>query len=168
MNLILGRYLEPIETPKFYNQRDKNWASDKLGNTNETVGKVGCLISSVSMNFSYYDIDINPKVLNQKLKEANGYTNRGWLIWNKLLPISNNKLVVSFPTLSHKNIEKYLLEKKPVLTKVFIHKIIPHWILIVGKKDKEYLMLDPLTNGELTKVSHYGDSIYSIRVLEEK
>ena len=60
--------IELIKVPKFYNQRDKTWASDKLGNTSETVGKVGCLVSSVGMNLSYYGIAMNPKEINQKLQ----------------------------------------------------------------------------------------------------
>ena len=156
-----------IKIPNFYNQRDKRWASDTLGNTNETVGKVGCLVSSICMNMSYYQKNISPKELNIKLRELDGYTNRGWLIWNKLESVTENQLSISFPTLSHESIEKYLLKKRPVLAKVYINKVIPHWILIVGKKNNAYLMLDPLTQGELTKVSAYGGYIYSIRVLEE-
>jgi len=158
--------IEPLKIPSFYNQRDKRWALDKLGNTNETVGKVGCLISSICMNISYYQKDIDPKELNQKLRELDGYTNRGWLIWSKLQKI-DKKFSISFPKLSHKSIEKYLLQQKPVLAKVYINKVIPHWVLIVGKKGNEYLMLDPLGDGEITKVSSYGGYIYSVRVLEK-
>ena len=157
----------PIQIPNFYNQRDKKWASDTLGNTNETVGKVGCLVSSICMNMSYYQANMTPKELNVKLRELEGYTPRGWLIWSKLEEVTDNRLSISFPKLSHESIERNLLAKKPVLAKVYINKIIPHWILIVGKKNNEYLMLDPLTQGELSNISRYGGYIYSIRVLEK-
>jgi len=159
--------IELIDVPKFYNQRDKTWASDKLGNSSETVGKVGCLVSSVGMNLSYYGINMNPKEINKKLTDIDGYTGRGWLVWSKLSTITEDKIKIVFPNLSHESIEKYLLEKKPVLAKVFIHRVIPHWVLIVGEKDSEYLMLDPLTQGEPTKLSSYGDYVYSIRVMEK-
>ena len=159
--------IELIKVPKFYNQRDKTWASDKLGNTSETVGKVGCLVSSVGMNLSYYGIAMNPKEINKKLTSIDGYTARGWLVWTKLSDITDDKIKITFPILSHENIEKYLLEKKPVLAKVFIHRVIPHWVLIVGEKEGEYLMLDPLTQGEPVKLSDYGDYVYSIRVMEK-
>ena len=160
--------IAPIKIPIFYNQRDKRWAAEKLGNTTETVGSVGCLVSSICMNISYYQETLTPKELNLKLREVEGYTNRGWLIWNKLEEVTDNRLSISFPKLSHKNIEKYLLAKKPILAKVYINKVIPHWVLIVGKKSNEYLILDPLTHGELTNISHYGGYIYSIRVLENQ
>ncbi len=157
--------IAPLHVPDFYNQRDKRWSSDKLGNTHETVGKVGCLISSVTMNFSYYEQNLTPKELNKKLRALDGYTKDGWLIWNKLSAISKGKLHIAFPKLSYENIEKALKNGQPVLTKVYIHKVIPHWVLIVGKKGGEYLVLDPLTKGELSFVSDYGEYIYSIRVL---
>jgi len=159
--------ITPITIPTFYNQRDKRWASDKLGNTSETVGSVGCLVSSICMNISYYQQSITPKELNLKLRELNGYTNRGWLIWNKLEEVTDHQLSIAFPKLSHESIEHYLLAHKPVLAKVYINKVIPHWVLIVGKKNNQYLMLDPLTQGVLRNISHYGGFIYSIRVLEK-
>ena len=161
------RDIAPIKIPSFYSQQDPKWALDRLGNSNETIGKVGCLISSVCMNLSYYKQDITPKELNQKLQKIDGYTNRGWLIWSKLEDITDKKLSIEFPKLSHKSIDNYLLEQKPVLAKVYIAKVIPHWVLIVGKREHEYLMLDPLGKGELSKVSNYGGYIYSIRVLAE-
>jgi len=157
-----------IAIPTFYNQRDKTWASDRLGNTNETVGKVGCLVSSVGMNLSYYGIEMNPKKINEKLTKVEGFTSRGWLVWSKLSIITDEKVTISFPKLSHENIEKYLLQKKPVLAKLYINRVIPHWVLIVGEKEGEYLMLDPLRDEKPIKFSSYGSYIYSIRVMEKK
>jgi len=157
-----------IDIPTFYNQRDKSWASDMLGNTHETVGKVGCLISSVGMNLSYYGIGMNPKKINEKLTRVEGFTSRGWLVWSKLSTITDDKVTVSFPKLSHENIEKYLLKKEPVLAKLYINRVIPHWVLIVGEKEGEYLMLDPLRDEKPIKFSSYGSYIYSIRVMEKK
>jgi len=159
--------IELIKVPKFYNQQNKIWANDKLGNTNETVGKVGCLVSSVGMNLSYYGIEMNPKKINKKLTKEDGYTSSGWLIWSKLSTITDDKVKITFPTLSHENIEKHLLAKEPVLAQIFIKRVIPHWVLIVGEKNGEYLILDPLTQGEPTKLSSYGSYIYSIRVIEK-
>jgi len=157
-----------IAVPTFYNQRDKTWASDRLGKTSETVGKVGCLISSVGMNLSYYGIEINPKKINEQLTKVEGFTSRGWLVWSKLSTITDDKVTISFPKLSHENIEKYLLQKKPVLAKLYIKRVIPHWVLIVGEKEGEYLMLDPLRDEKPIKFSSYGSYIYSIRVMEKK
>jgi len=157
-----------IDIPTFYNQRDKAWASDRVGNTYETVGKVGCLISSVGMNLSYYDISMNPKKINEELTKVDGFTLRGWLVWSKLSTITDNKITISFPKLSHENIEKYLLKREPVLAKLYINMVIPHWVLIIGEKDGEYLILDPLKDEKPIKFSYYGNYIYSIRVMEKR
>ena len=167
-NYIGEKEIALIEIPKFYNQRDEKWKDIPLGKTNESVGKVGCLISSIGMNLSYMEMKMNPKVINEKLTAIDGYTSRGWLIWSKLSEITEGKVSVEFPKLSHEKIEEYLLKGKPVLAKVLIHRIIPHWVLIVGKKDGEYLMLDPLTEGKPSNVSGYGNYLYSIRVLEKR
>jgi len=157
--------IELIKVPTFYNQRDDKWAKIKIGNTSETLGKVGCLVSSVGMNLSFYDIEMNPKIINEKLIKEEGFTKRGWLVWNKLSLITDEKVKIAFPKLSHENIDDLLLEKTPVLAKILIYGTIPHWVLIVGKKEGEYMMLDPLTKGEPMKLSYYGSHIYSIRVL---
>jgi len=39
--------------------------------------------------------------------------------------------------------------------------------LIVGEKEGEYLMLDPLRDEKPIKFSSYGSYIYSIRVMEK-
>lgn len=166
-NINTTKNISLISVPKFYNQQDEKWAKDRLGKTNETVGKVGCLISSVGMNLSYYGLDMNPKVINEALSKIDGYTSRGWLIWKKLNVITEGKIKISFPTLSHENIEKYLFEQKPVLAKVFIARVIPHWVLIIGQEEGEYMILDPLSKeGQPIKASVYGNYIYSIRILE--
>jgi len=157
-----------INVPIFYNQRDKTWASDTLGKTTETIGKVGCLISSVGMNLSYYGITMSPKKINEQLTKVEGFTSRGWLVWSKLSTITDEKVTISFPKLSHENIEKYLLQKKPVLAKLYINRVVPHWVLIVGEKEGEYLMLDPLRAEKPIKFSSYGSYIYSIRVMERR
>ena len=156
-----------IKIPDFYNQQDKRWKNIPLGKTNETLGKVGCLVSSVAMNLSYLNIVKTPKEINHELTEIEGYTQRGWLIWDKLREITADEVVVKFPMLSHESMDTYLEQGQPVLAKVFIHRVIPHWVLVVGKEKGEYLMLDPLTKGEATKLSSYGSYLYSIRVLEK-
>lgn len=160
--------ITPISIPTFYAQRDKRWANDSLGKTTETMGEVGCLVSSVAMNFSYYGIDVTPKSLNDALTKVEGYTPRGWLIWSKLSTVTNKQISTSFPTLSHDTIYRSLHKGTPVLAKVYIHKVIPHWVLVVGVDSQgEYLILDPLTKGGVSTLSSYGKYIYAIRILEK-
>jgi len=160
--------IKPIYIPNKYNQNDKQWSDDLLGNTNEKLGDTGCLISSISMNLSYYHINIDPKELNIKLRKINGYTESGWIIWDKLKDITQNNIRVYFPELSHRTIDKLLLNNTPILVKILIHHKIPHWVLIVGKIDGQYFIYDPLNSLNLENISIYNSLIYSIRVLRIK
>jgi len=157
--------IKPIFVPQKYNQTDKRWRNDFLGDTNEKLGSAGCLVSSVAMNLSYYGIDINPKKLNNALCKHEGYTPNGWLIWNKLQEITHNKIYINFPELSHKSIDELLVNKNPVLAKILIRERIPHWVLIVGKYKGQYLIYDPLNSLNPIPIDKYQSLIYSIRVI---
>ena len=163
----VGKNIPLIKIPRKYNQNDKRWSSDLLGNTRESLGKIGCLVSSVAMNLSYYNINMNPKKLNEVLSNIDGYTSGGWLIWSKLEDVTDGKVEIYFPKLSHATIDDLLQAKKPVLVKILIRQMIPHWVLIVGKKDNEYIIYDPLDSEIPTSISKYNSLIYAIRVLEQ-
>jgi len=155
-----------IETP-FYLQRDERWKDETIG-SGETIAKVGCTLSSLAMALEHYRVAFTPKTLNDALKSNGGYTRRGWLQWNAVSKISGGKVLVRVldkPT--HADIDAALQAQHPVLVKVFINHVIPHWVLVVSKEGNEYLMRDPLNAQKtLTRVAHYGSDIYGVRVVE--
>jgi hypothetical protein len=62
---------------------------------------------------------------------------------------------------------KFHHRDQPVIAKVFIHGIIPHWVLIVGKERNEYLMCDPLGDGQtVRRLSDYESKVHAIRTLK--
>lgn len=122
-----------METP-FYLQRDERWKNETIGG-GETLGKVGCTVSSLAMALEHYGLTFTPKTLNDALKANDGYTRRGWLRWNAVSRISSGKVsvrVLAEPT--HGDIDAAIETRRPVLVKVFINRIVPHWVLLVGKK----------------------------------
>ncbi len=44
----------------FYSQRDPRWCKQYIGNSKDTIGEVGCFISSVSMVYKKLNSDITP------------------------------------------------------------------------------------------------------------
>lgn len=152
-----------------YKQNDPQWAKEKLGNTEESLAAVGCTISSVCMALAHYGITISPKQLNDRLKAINGYTQRGWLKWNAVATITDKTIVIRIPRQpSHALIDKALSAQKPVIAKIFLKFIIPHWVLIVGKSGQEYLIKDPLGPGDrLEHLSKFHSNIYAIRIVEQ-
>ena len=67
---------------------------------------------------------------------------------------------------SFTRIDRALKVGQPVIAKVFINGIVPHWVLIIGKEQSEYLMRDPLDETRTVKrLSYYQSKIYAIRTL---
>jgi hypothetical protein len=155
-----------IETP-FYLQRDEQWKNETIG-SGETLAKVGCTVSSLAMALEHYGVPFTPKTLNDALKRNDGYTRRGWLQWNAVSRVSGGKVsvrVLSRPT--HGELDTALEARHPVLVKVFINRVIPHWVLVVGKEGAEYLMRDPLDDGKnLKRLSGYRSDIFGVRIVE--
>jgi hypothetical protein len=155
-----------IETP-FYLQRDEQWKNETIG-SGETLAKVGCTVSSLAMALGHYGVSFTPKTLNDALKTNEGYTRRGWLQWSAVSRISGGKVsvrVLAKPT--HDDIDAALEARHPVLVKVFINHVIPHWVLVVGKEGMEYLMRDPLDEGKsLKRLSGYRSDIFGVRIVE--
>jgi hypothetical protein len=154
-----------IETP-FYLQRDERWRNDTI-RSGETLAKVGCTVSSLAMALEHYGVSFTPKTLNEALNANGGYTRRGWLQWIAVTKLSNGKAsveVLAKPT--HHDIDSALMAHHPVLAKVFINRVIPHWVLLVAKDGQNYLMRDPLNEARtLEKLSKYGSDIYGVRVV---
>jgi hypothetical protein len=154
------------ETPVFL-QTDSRWSTDEIGGSRETLRSVGCTICSVSMALAHHGIDLPPNQLNEKLKAKEGYTEQGWLKWNKIAELTDKKIRIDIPEkLTHETIDKALQAKQPVIAKVFLNRIITHWVLIVGKSGQEYLIKDPLGDGKsLDTLSKFGSDIYAIRIV---
>jgi hypothetical protein len=155
-----------IKTPH-YLQRDPRWESDTIGG-GETLGKVGCTVSSLAMALEYYGLSFTPQTLNAALKAHGGYTQRGWLLWSAVAKVTDGKVqvrVLANPT--HDDIDSALRAGEPVLAKIFINRVIPHWVLVAGKDGTEYLMRDPLNDTmTLTPLASYGSDVYGVRIVE--
>jgi len=150
-----------------YLQRDSRWADDTVGGTEESLARVGCTVCSLAMALDHCRVKVTPKELNDYLKKNDGYTERGWLKWDSVSKISKGKVTMGYiGNPSFQRIDAALNNNQPVIAKVFIDKTVPHWVLIVGKEKTEYLIRDPLGDGEMLRhLSHYGSDVYAIRIL---
>ena len=68
-----------------FRQGDEKWSDDPLGGieANGTVGGEGCAVASAAMVFKFYQIDVDPQQLNWFLTSVGGYTEQGWLYWDR-------------------------------------------------------------------------------------
>ena len=156
-----------ITTPH-YLQRDPQWKDETIG-SGETLAKVGCTVSSLAMALESYGVAFTPKTLNDALKANGGYTRRGWLVWSAVEKVSDGKASVrALDQPTHADLDAALQARQPVLIKVFIEKIIPHWVLLSGKDGTNYLMRDPLDESKSLKpVASYGSEIFGVRIVEK-
>jgi hypothetical protein len=86
------------------------------------------------------------------------------VVWAAVAEAAAGKVKVGFPDLTHEAIEAELAARRPVIAKIMLTPTIPHWVLIVGKQGREYLVMDPL-NAErtLTPLSARADAIHAVR-----
>ena len=54
-------------------QNDDQWKATKLGNSNETIGGWGCLLTSVTMMLNGIGYSETPQTVNDKMKQAGGF-----------------------------------------------------------------------------------------------
>lgn len=170
-------------------QRDSKWANTLLGFNKEiyTIGTDGCLLTSVTHYLKSIGFDINPKQLNEKMKDVDGFTNGGWWVWEKLnsaypeikLSFRSKKYVgVDTPDSFFNDMRKALdLGHYLILEVDFSPSLIGeqmHWVGVYGYEDKDFLIMDPWT-GTNTVLSIYGEiknctysySYYDIVLKEE-
>jgi hypothetical protein len=149
-----------------YRQRDPRWSEETIGGFGERMARVGCTVCSLAMALDYYDVKKTPKELNDFLKANDGYNPRGWLRWSSVDKVSGGSVTMEYvgrPVFLV--IDRALRNQQPVLAKVYIKGVIPHWVLIVGKDQQEYLMRDPLSEeGSVGHLSKYGSKIFAVRI----
>ena len=152
-----------------YLQNDPRWKDDKIGGSQETMGEVGCFVSGISMALAHHGIDLNPKLLNELLKANDGYTKQGWVKWQAVSKITYHKVGFHVPSQPRFAVIDAALEAgEPILAKIRLSGRFPHWVLIVGKAGQDYLVKDPLGDGEsLDKLSKFNSKIYAIRVVKK-
>jgi len=174
-NAIAGAGGEPfrgfpmIETP-IYLQHDRAWEGERIGGTGETLGSVGCTVCCLAMGLSHFGIQQSPKELNAWLRANDGYSLRGWLRWESLSKLTGGNIYVDYRApLGHDTIDAALKARQPVLAKVFINRVVTHWVLVVGKDGTEYLAQDPLGNGKTpVRLSRYSSGVHAIRILKAR
>ncbi len=142
-----GRYfINRVEIPvPAFQQDDPRWTFDLLGPTYDTIGQAGCAITSASMVLSAYGVDIDPQRLNQYLMTHNGYTENGWVYWEKAAEVAPGgqveKAYEDLPT--YALLDQNLMAGNPVIVRLKLRNGRSHFVVVVGKEGWDYLIRDP-------------------------
>ena len=136
----------------YYSQQDPKWKQDILGfgDPGDTIGYVGCALTSAAMLLSGYGYAENPQTLNQKLKNANGFASAGirWSAVSQIYPQVNMKSFISCINTDAPLdlIDASIAAGHPVIVMVDSTPapgLLTHWVVLYAKEGNDYLMLDP-------------------------
>jgi hypothetical protein len=137
----------------YLSQQDPQWKNDILGfatDPKETIGYVGCALTSVSMLLSGYGFSETPHSLNQKLKDKQGFAGSGirWDVVSQVHPQvklqANIRCETSDAPLGQ--IDAALHAGQPVIVRVDASPnpgLQWHYVLVYARQGEDYLMLDP-------------------------
>jgi len=142
-----------FKTQNLY-QNDEKWKSIKLGNSNETIGSWGCLLTSVTMMLNGIGYNETPDTVNEKMKKAGGFQGAlfipGYLpyIWpnaayRDMQPCESSPAPIA-------QIDAAIAAGKPVILQVDWNKqagIQTHFVLVKEKKGNDYVLYDPYKYG---------------------
>jgi hypothetical protein len=156
-----------VQILNYYRQNDPKWQDVEIGTSKRKVGSTGCLISCVSTAISQLGSPVTPEELNKMLTQVNGFQGAD-LIWYKINEV--------FPDIDYrygrifssekigKDLEKGLL---PIVNVKYNKTGITHWVLIVGAKDGEFIICDPLGDGNSTRLLSDHGNVFAYRVIEK-
>ncbi len=138
-----------FKTQNLY-QNDEKWKSAKLGNSNETIGGWGCLLTSVTMMLNGIGYSETPETVNEKMKKAGGF--QGAFFIPSVLPYvwpnaayRDMQPCENFPA-PLAQIDAAVSAGKPVILQVDWNKqagIQTHFVLVKEKKGNDYILYDP-------------------------
>ncbi|HET6821456.1 MAG TPA: SH3 domain-containing protein [Anaerolineales bacterium] len=136
----------------YLSQQDPKWKSDILGfgDPEDTIGYLGCALTSVAMLLSGHGYVETPKTLNQKLKNVQGFVSAAirWNYISQLYPNVTVKSNISCTTTPAPLdlIDSAIAAGQPAIVQVDsspANGIQTHWVVIYKKRGDDYLMLDP-------------------------
>jgi hypothetical protein len=148
-------------------QKDPRWSGLKLGNSNVTIGGYGCNLCCHSMLVKYYGYNYNPDALNELYKQKGVFQDQNLINYWKIpevfpditCPTGGFLQCPDTPAPLHL-IDEYLNNKMPVICLVDFDKatqgLQTHFVLIIGKEAKDYLVNDPATGETYWFSAKYG------------
>lgn len=138
-----------FKTQNLY-QNDEKWKNTKLGNSSETIGGWGCLLTSATMMLNGIGYKETPETVNEKMKKAGGFQGALFIpsvlpfVWpnaayRDMQPCENSPAPIA-------QIDAAVAAGKPVILQVDWNKqrdIQTHFVLVKEKRGNDYVLYDP-------------------------
>jgi len=136
----------------YYSQQDPQWKQDILGfgDPGDTIGYVGCALTSVAMLLSGHGYAETPKTLNKKLQAVGGFVSAG-IRWGSVSQVYSQVSLKSSISCNNADaplglIDASIAAGQPVIVMVDSTPaagLLTHWVVLYAKEGTDYLMLDP-------------------------
>ena len=142
-----------FKTQNLY-QNDEKWKNAKLGNSKETIGGWGCLLTSAAMMLNGIGYNETPETVNEKMKAAGGFQGAFFIpsvlpyVWPNCAYRDMQPCETSPAPLAQ--IDAAVRSGKPVILQVDWNKqagIQTHFVLVKEKKGNDYVLYDPYKYG---------------------
>jgi len=118
-----------------YSQRDSRWANKKIGNSNSTIGALGCTISTIASLSSWYGCDHDPAWMAKYLRFLNDL-----ILWQSV----NEKLCFKWKWRQYGYNEQKILDSlNGETTSVIFQVYSRHWVVGIKKIGNYYWCGDP-------------------------
>jgi hypothetical protein len=142
-----------FQTQNLY-QNDEKWQNIKLGDSSITIGKWGCLLTSVTMMLNGIGYRETPATVNEKMKRAGGFKDA--LFIPSLVPVVWSNCVwrdmqdcTSYPA-PIARIDAEVAAGKPVILQVDWNQqagVQTHFVLVKERRGDDYVIYDPFRYG---------------------
>ena len=137
----------------YLSQTDPQWKDDLLGfgDPGDTIGAYGCALTSIAMLVSGHGYSETPKTLNEKMKNANGFS-KSLIMWGAISKVYpqitlQEQIVCETTDAPLDKINAALAVGQPVVVRVDSSPapgLQWHYVLVYARKgDNDYLILDP-------------------------
>ena len=143
-----------------WRQAGQSWSNIKIGNTNSTIGNIGCLVTSIAILIEKSGIPtpniepFNPGTFVETLNKNGGFDERGNLYYGTI-----SKVVPNFKYVGNVNLrgksrsEKLALITQYVNAGYFVTEEVKgatpgnqHWVAVTGVNGNNVIMVDPASN----------------------
>src|SRR5689334_14501405 len=138
-----------FKTQNLY-QNDDQWKNVRLGNSSETIGGWGCLLTSATMMLNAIGYNETPATVNDKMLKAGGFQGALFMpsvmpyIWPNCVYRDMQPCESSLPPIAQ--IDAAVAAGKAVILQVDWSKQVgvqTHFVLIKDKKGNDYSLYDP-------------------------
>ena len=129
-------FIAPSWQCRHFVREMRNGATIRSGAWKQRHGRRRRLcVGSAAMVFKFYGIDVDPQQLNWFLTSAGGYTENGWLYWDRAAWFAPDRVRHVYEDLaSYQLIDSNLSRGNPVIVRVRLPGGVTHFVVIAGKE----------------------------------